>query len=120
MKNTAFQALGGAGLFGLSVYVGARLARVASIPLLYHAIVFGLFFGIYRAMPGGFEANFNTPDKKKKMGTSDIAYYTMVVHSTVGFGDVYPLSYWGKLAVAAHIFMVMLATASLVPMGSSS
>lgn len=100
--------------FGASVFGAARFANIVTVPLLYHAIVFGVFFGLYMVSPGGFAKNFNIPDKRP-MGAGDIAYYTMVVHSTTGFGDMYPKTFWGRLVVCLHIGLVFLATAGLLP-----
>lgn len=104
-------AVGAAGI-GLTVYLAARFAGVVRLPIIYHGIVFGVFYGLYMVMPGGFEKHFNVPEKKK-MTLADVLYYSLVVHSTAGFGDIYPTSFYGRTVVSAHLGLVLLA--SLVP-----
>lgn len=108
--------LGGAAAAGIAVYVAARLAGVVSTSLMYHVLIFGAFWGLYVTMPGGFEANFNVP-VKKEMTFADVLYYTMVCHSTAGFGDMYPTSFYARVIVSLHLGLVFLATAGLVPLG---
>lgn len=103
----------GALSIGLTVWFSAKVSNVFSIALLYHALVFGAFFGLYMVMPGGFEKNFNMPDAKKKMDVSDVLYYSIVVHSTAGFGDLFPITSYARMVVSAHLGMVLLA--SLLP-----
>jgi len=107
----------GAVAFAGALYTAAKFAGIVKVPLIYHALVYGAFFGLYMVMPGGFEKHFNIPEKKK-MNVADVAYYTMVVHSTAGFGDIYPTSFWARTVVSTHLGLVFLATASLIPLGS--
>lgn len=107
----------GAAAFGVAVWTAARLSNLARTQLLYHGIVFGTFFGLYMVMPGGFEKHFNMP-AAKKMTVADVMYYTSVVHSTAGFGDIYPTSFWARAVVATHLGLVFLATASMISFGS--
>lgn len=113
---SAIMAAAGAGAFGLTLYIAARAAGILSTPLLYHSFVFGAFFGLYMVMPGGFDKHFNIPEKKT-MSVADVAYYSMVVHSTAGFGDIYPISFWSRSVVATHLGLVFLGTAGLIPLG---
>lgn len=117
--SVAMAALG-ASAIGTTVYIAAKSADVLSNPLLYHALLFGLFFGIYMVMPGGFEANFNIPQTNKKMTIADVIYYTMVVHSTAGFGDIYPLTFYARACVSAHLGFVFLGTANLIKLGGNN
>lgn len=114
---SAVMAAVGAASIGFAVYMAARAAGVVGRPLIYHALVFGAFFGLYMVMPGGFEQNFNIPEKKK-MTIADVIYYTSVVHSTAGFGDIYPTSFYARICVAAHLGLVFMGTANLIPLGS--
>ncbi|NBU16668.1 MAG: hypothetical protein EBS48_06595 [Actinobacteria bacterium] len=110
---SAAMGLLGAGLIGVTVFLAGRAAGVLGDKLLYQAIVFGAFFGLYMVMPGGFETNFNTPEKKK-MTIADVLYYTMVVHSTAGFGEIYPTTFYARICVATHLGLVFLGTAGLL------
>lgn len=105
--------LGGLFFMG-AVYFAAQAADVLRGKLFFHALVFGAFFGLYSVMPGGFESNFNLPEKKGKMSIADVAYYTMVVHSTAGFGDIYPTSFYARSCVATHLGLVFLATTGIL------
>lgn len=105
-------ALGSASV-GLAVFVASRLSGAFKLALMYHALVYGFFFGIYMVMPGGFAKNFNVPEPKR-MNVADVLYYTIVVHSTAGFGDIYPTTAYARLMVSLHLGLVFLQTAGLV------
>lgn len=107
----------GAAAIGATVYFAARFADAVSTPIIYHALVFGAAFGLYMTMPGGFERHFNVP-AVRKMNVADTIYYTAVTHTTLGLGDVFPTSLYSRCVVAAHIGLVFLATASLIPLGN--
>lgn len=109
-----------AAAIGLAVYVASVAAGIARAPIVYQAIVFGVFFGAYVMMPGGFETQFNVPSPTKKMTVADVVYYTTVVHTTAGFGDIYPVTFYGRCVVAAHLGCVFLGVAGLLPMLSPS
>ena len=113
---SAMMAAVGAASIGLAVYLAAKAAGVVGSPLIYHSLVFGAFFGLYMVMPGGFENNFNVPEKKK-LTIADVIYYTAVVHSTAGFGDIYPTSFYSRFCVAVHLGLVFVGTAGLIPLG---
>lgn len=105
---------------GLGVYLAARAAGIVRLPIIYQALVFGAFFGAYMSMPGGFEKNFNVPAPTKKMSIADVVYYTMVVHTTAGFGDIYPTTFYARCVVSAHLGSVFLVMAGLVPFLSAA
>lgn len=114
LLSLAWGALGAGAIF-LAVLAAGSLGGFVKMPLLYHSLVFGTFFGLYMMMPGGFSKNFNVPTKTK-MGIADILYYTMVVHSTCGFGDMYPLTFYARSCVTTHLGLVFLGVANLIPM----
>ena len=105
-------ALGGLFFMG-TVYFAAKASNVIRRKLFFHALIFGVFFGLYMVMPTGFENHFNVPEKKK-MTLADVAYYTMVVHSTAGFGDIYPTTFYARSCVATHLGLVFLATTGIL------
>ncbi len=105
-------------LFALGTFVATKAARFMKYALIYHAVVFGFFFMIYRLIPGGFRSHFNVPDAKKKFQSSATLYYTAVVHSTTGFGDIYPTTWIGDMIVTIHIALVFLA--NFLPFGTMS
>lgn len=53
--------------------------------------------------------HFRTPDVDH-LNSSTAAYFAVVVHATVGFGDVYPVSQRARTAVALHITLVILGS----------
>ena len=71
-------------------------------------------------LPGGFKSHFSVPDAKKDMGASDIAYFTLVTHSGVGYGDIYPITTAARLIVMVHLFCVILAVFNMVPVGENT
>lgn len=105
------------GVAGAIMFAAARLARFTRTVALYHALVYAMFFGLYLMIPGGFTKHFNAPDT---VTTADIAYYTMVTHSGVGYGDIYPKTTPARVLVAAHLFLVILAIFNMVPLGDST
>lgn len=84
-------------------------------PITVHVIFFCFMTLIYRFFPGGFENNFKYIDGNKKAPASwvDIIYYNAAVYSTVGYGDVTPIT---PLAKMAAIFQ-MIVVFSLVVLG---
>lgn len=105
----------GAAAIGLGVYLAARAANIVSSKLMYHALVFGAFFGLYMVMPGGFNKNFNSPGKAT-MTVADVIYYTFTVHTSTGFGEFTPMSFYSRCVVAAHMGLAFVATAGLIPL----
>lgn len=102
---------------GLIIYTAASLAKFTPAVALYHGLIYAAFFSIYLVIP--FEQHFNVPNNKP-MGTADIAYYAMVTHSGVGYGDVYPITTAGRVLVMTHLFLVILAVFNMVPVGEST
>lgn len=106
---------------GIIIFVAARAARFTSSVALYHGIIYAAFWGMYMFIPGGFAANFTMPDSlPKDMSAADVAYYTMVTHSGVGYGDVTPKTPLARQLVTAHLFFVILAIFNMVPVGKST
>ncbi len=102
--------------------VASRLSGPTSA-LAYHIAVFSVFWGVYQLLPGGFANNFSAPsnlqlkDRYRGTGPMDVAYYTLVIHATVGFGDVYAITWQARAATMAHIVMAFLGAAQLLPLG---
>jgi hypothetical protein len=107
--------LGSLGI-GLAVFVAAAFSQLVRWGLIYHLVVFCMFMALYATTPGGFTKHFNVPKGAKSMGFADLAYYTMVAHSTTGFGDIYPLTTYARTLVSAHLALVFLASASILPL----
>lgn len=111
----------GSVVMAVMAFVVANVARFMPYALLYHVIIFGFFWGMYQVLPGGFKKNFNTPtinsdDKTwKGDGPSDVAYYTMVMHTSTGFGDVFPITWIARVLVLTHLALVFMSVANLLP-----
>lgn len=122
--------LGMALVAGAIMFGAARLARFTPGVGVYHGIVYATFFGLYLMLPGGFESHFyipvnsstkdGEPSAAKKMGAADIAYFTLVTHSGVGYGDIYPLTTTARVLVMAHLFCSILAVFNMVPVGENT
>ena len=84
-------------------------------PITVHVIFFSFMTIVYRLFPGGFEKHFKYSDDTKKGPATwiDILYYNATVYSTVGYGDVIPIT---SLAKCAAIFQ-MIVVFSLVVLG---
>ena len=52
--------------------------------------------------------------KKSKYTLLDSIYFTSVVHTSTGFGDIYPISNTTKLITTLHIICVFVSLASVV------
>lgn len=117
--RTAGVALTFALVAGAIIFVAARLARFTGTVVTYHAAVYMLFFGLYTMIPGGFAKHFAVPTDKP-VGAADVAYYTMVTHSGVGYGDIYPKTTQARVLVTAHLFMAVMAIFNMVPLGSAT
>ena len=111
----------GAAILALTAFGVARLSRFVPSALLYHVVVFAAFWGVYQLLPGGFADNFNIPsnlrtqDKYRGAGPMDVAYYALVIHATVGFGDVYAITWQARAATMVHILLSFIGTANLLP-----
>ena len=83
-------------------------------PITVHAIFFCFMTLVYRFFPGGFENNFKySDDRKGPASWIDILYYNAAVYTTVGYGDVIPIT---PLAKCAAIFQ-MIIVFSIVVLG---
>lgn len=60
-----------------------------------------LFAGVYHLLPAG---SFG----ESQLGLGDSVYFSLMVHSTVGFGDIGPHTGMAKVAVSCHILVALL------------
>ena len=68
--------------------------------LFLNLIIYLLFTIIYVKNKN----NFN----KKQLSNNDILYYSLVTHTTVGYGDIYPVTTQGKYITSLHILIVFI------------
>ena len=67
-----------------------------------------LFFAIiYYFMPNG---TFNT---ERKLTLNECLYFSCTTHTTLGLGDIYPITNRGRNAVMLQIVLVFLNNASV-------
>lgn len=52
--------------------------------------------------------HFNVPEYKNSIEFGDMIYYSVITFSTLGYGDITPLSNAAKLLVSAEVFLGML------------
>ena len=50
---------------------------------------------------------------KKNISNTDILYFSTITHSTVGYGDIAPITNYGKLLCTLHIIIVFLINTGL-------
>ena len=75
--------------------------------IITHGIIIIIFGLIYRKLSmenvDAFSTDFDTP-----MTLFDSIYYSAITHTTVGFGDVYPMTKTSKIACMVHVLLVFL------------
>lgn len=54
--------------------------------------------------------HFHVPNSDRDLNVGTAAYFSVVVHATVGFGDIYPISKEARAAVALHIALIILGS----------
>ena len=99
-------------LFFSNLLKNTRVSTTSVISLLCHLFVLLFFFILYKTTLK--ESDFNTvTDIDNGIITTDVEifYFTVVTHSTLGFGDITPKSKKCKELVTAHMFIVILLIA---------
>jgi len=99
-------------LFSSQYFVAKDVYKISN-PLMYHVGLFTMMTIIYYNFPGGFDKQFNRPDKTAPVTLTECAYYAMSTHTTVGFGDIFPLTNYARSFVMTHMALVFLSVASL-------
>ena len=119
MSKASVQDVGiAAAMGGGAVLLASMFGRFTPMAGIYHAVIYAVFFTLYTMIPGGFAANFQTPGKSVSSG--DVAFFTAVTHTTIGYGDMYPKTSTARRLVLLHMVLVFVATASIIPIGGSS
>jgi hypothetical protein len=69
--------------------------------LRLNLIILFVFSYIYLQLP---KDTFNKPINS----ITDAGYFAVVCHTTAGFGDIYPVSSFGKIVVMIHLLLVFI------------
>jgi len=76
------------------------------IRLLFVNLLLMIFFAIiYKLIDKEQEQSFS---QDKKMSMLDSIYYSVVTHTTVGYGDISPKSNKARIATILHILFVLI------------
>lgn len=71
--------------------------------LYANIIIIIVFWLVYMYLDNTYPDSFA---KQKGMTKLDWLYYTVIVHTTVGFGDIYPTNTMSRLVVVSHTLLV--------------
>lgn len=82
-----------------------NLIYLSERKLVSNIIVYVIFTLLYKMN----SAMFN----KKNISNTDILYFSTITHSTVGYGDIAPITNYGKLLCSLHIIIVFLINTGL-------
>lgn len=88
----------------ISLIINQTLLKIATLVDEPHEkiianILMILGFAIIYKIIGENENEFSN---KKKLNWNDAFYFSFVVHFTLGFGDIYPLTSFSRLIVMTH------------------
>lgn len=120
LLKSAFFAVPVAAVVGLGIHAAeeGRQSPFFKMSLPYQAAVFALFFVMYLTIPGGFRENFNTPNDKTGDSWNDILYFTTITHTSVGFGDMYPLTPRARALATIHSMLAFAGAANVIAWAS--
>ena len=93
-------------LFLSNLFKKTRISSTSIISLLCHMFVLVLFFILYKHSLE--KEDFNSQNKNNNI---EVFYFTVVTHSTLGFGDITPRSKECKQLVTAHAFLIIVLVA---------
>ncbi len=71
--------------------------------LLY--VVFSILYCILKLTSADSSVHFNGAEGEGSVGYFNLWYYSLVTQSTVGYGDIYPVSIIAKVIAMAHIVL---------------
>lgn len=120
LLKSAFLAFPVAAVVGLGARVAeeGRNSPFFKMSLPYQASVFALFFVMYLTIPGGFRENFNMPNDKTGHTWTDVLYYTAITHTSIGYGDIYPLTPRARALVTVHSILAFAGAANVIAWAS--
>ena len=120
LLKSAFFAFPVAAAVGLGIHAAeeGRNSPFFKMSLPYQASVFALFFVLYLTIPGGFRENFNTPNDKTGHSWTDVLYFTTMTHSSIGYGDIYPLTPRARALTTIHAMLSFAGAANVIAWAS--
>ena len=77
---------------------------ISVLAVLIHIVVLLLFFLIYRY----YISEFSLDNSNNQFNDKRIFYYTLVTHSTLGYGDIKPVTDKGRNLVSLHMFIIIV------------
>ena len=98
-------------LFFSKLLKNTRLSTTSVYSLICHMIVIFIFYFIYRYALSEDDIHISSETESDKYNTSNIFYFTVVSHSTLGLGDMHPKSKRCKTILSIHIFIVIMLVA---------
>jgi len=119
LLKSAFFALPTAAAVGMGLHAVEGLGSVFfKKSLAYQGALFALFFVMYLTIPGGFRENFNTPNDKTGNTWGDVLYFTTMTHTSVGYGDIYPLTPRARMLATLHSILSFAGAANVIAWAS--
>lgn len=88
--------------------MNSTLKRIIIRNIKYNVVIFIIFFIIYTLLLRNGSNHFKLNDPQSNNSLINTFYFTLVTHSTLGYGDIYPTSNLGKLVVSLHVIVVMI------------
>jgi hypothetical protein len=77
---------------------------ISVLAVFIHIAVLLLFFLIYKHNI----SEFILEDDDETITDEHIFYYTLVTHSTLGYGDIKPATNRGRALISTHLFLVII------------
>jgi len=83
--------------------------------ILANLLIIVVMVAVYSVMDLVDKKSFRfTSGKGENVGWRDIAYFTIITHTTVGYGDIVPAQWWSRLAVAFHVLLVWIFNLGII------
>lgn len=75
--------------------------------ILLNVALLLIFCAIYSGIELTKSGSFLYAATSQKLEIFDMCYFSVIVHSTVGFGDIIPVNWYAKVAVCVHVVLVV-------------
>ena len=90
---------------------------VSVTSLITHLLVLIIFTFVYLYGLNENDIDYNTSDLIDKNNIqnnhnfTNVAYFTLVTHSTLGYGDIKPITPKAKRIISLHVFIIIVLVA---------